>query len=97
MILGYRQLNKAINSAYSSDKIVSYYQLMNIYDLLARLGNCKIFLSLDIYSGYHHIGLKPEAQPKTAFGTTSGNGNRRKHLLAIVPYPDYSHTLYQKV
>ena len=59
MVLDYRQLNKAINNVHNSDKIVSYYPLLNISDLLAKLGNYKIFSSLDLHYEYHHIGLKP--------------------------------------
>ena len=72
MVLDYRKLNKAINSAHNSDKIVSYYLLPNISDLLVSLGTCKIFSSLDLHSGYHHIRIKPETRPKTAFATVSG-------------------------
>ena len=72
MVLDYRKLNKAINSAHNSDKIVSHYPVLNISDLLAKFGNCRIFLSLDLCSGYHHIGIKPEARPKTVFTTMSG-------------------------
>ena len=54
------------------NKLISYYPLSNITDLLVRLQNCTIFPSLDLISGYHHIGLTPEAKPKTAFATTSG-------------------------
>ena len=72
MVLDYRKRNKAINGADKSDKIISFYLMLNISDLLARLGNCKIFSSLDLHSGYHHIGIKPEARPKTAFASRSG-------------------------
>ena len=40
-------------------------------DLLARLQKCTASSSLDLRSGYHHIGLTPEAEAKTAFATTS--------------------------
>ena len=72
MVLDNRKLNKFINSVHNSDKIVSYYMLPNISDLLATPGNCKIFSSLDLPCGYHHIGIKPEARSKTAFITLSG-------------------------
>ena len=87
MVLDYRQLNKAINSAHDSDIIVSNYPLPNISDLLTRLGNFKIFSSLDLYSGYHHIGLKPEAQSKTVFATTSGKWQWNITPLGICSLP----------
>ena len=72
MVLDYRKQNKSTNSAHNNNKIVSYYPLPNISDLLARLGNCKIFSSLDLHSGYHHIEVRPEARPKTTFTIMSG-------------------------
>ena len=50
MLLDYRQLIKAITSAHNSNNNVPYYPLQNISYLLARLGNCKIFSSLDLHS-----------------------------------------------
>ena len=50
-------------------------------DLLARLKKCSIFSSLDLRSGYHNIGLTPEAEPKTAFATTRG-----KYYWNIAPF-----------
>ena len=69
MVLYNRKLKKAINSAHNSDNIVSFYPLPNISDLLSRHGNCKILSPLDLHSGYHHIGITPEARPGPAFST----------------------------
>ena len=55
-------------------------------DLLARLQNCTIFFSIDLRSGYHHIGLTPEAKPKTAFATKMVNGTGMWIL------PPYAHS-----
>ena len=65
LVSDYHLLNKSINSAYNGNKIISCYPLLNITDLLVRLQNCKIFSSLDLRSGYHHISLTLEAKPKT--------------------------------
>ena len=72
MVVDYRQLNNTISSAHNSDNIDSYYPPPNISDLLARLGNYKIFSLLDLHSGYYHISLKSEAYSKTVFATMSG-------------------------
>ena len=71
LVLGYHLLNKYINAAYNWNKVLSYYPLPNITDLIERLQNCKMFSSLDLRSGYHHIGLTPKAKPRTTFVTTS--------------------------
>ena len=97
MVLDYRQLNKTISSAHNSDKIISYYPLPNISDLLARLGNCKIFSSLDFCSGYHHIRIKPKAQPKTtAFTTVSGKWQSDITPVGICSIPGiFSYLLWE--
>ena len=73
LVLDCRSLNKSVNVAHNGNSVISYYPIPNITDLLARLQNCTIFSSSDLRSGYHHIGLTPEAKLKTAFATTSGN------------------------
>ena len=72
VILDYYLINKSINAAYNGDNVISYYPLLNIIDLLARLQKCKLFSSLDLRSVYHPIGLATEAKPKTASATTNG-------------------------
>ena len=81
LVLDYHLLNKSIYAAHNGNKVISYYPLLNITDLLARLQSCKIFSSLDLRSGYHQIGLTPKAKPKTAFATTSG-----KWHLNVAPF-----------
>ena len=71
LVPDYWLLNKSINATHNRNEVTLYYSLPNIADLLARSCNCKI-LSLDLCSGYNHIGLTPEAKPKAAFATTSG-------------------------
>ena len=87
MVLDYRKLIKANNSAHYSDRIVAHYSLPNISDLLARLGNCRILLSIDLHSGYHHIKIKPEVTPKTAFATMSGKWHWNITLFDICSLP----------
>ena len=53
--------------------------------MLASLQKFKLFSSLDLRSGYCHIGLAPEAKLKTAFTTTS-----RKWQWNVVPFGIYS-------
>ena len=62
----------SINIVYNCNSVISYYPLSNIVYLLARLQKCAKFSSLDLKSGYHHIGLTPEAKQKRGLNTTSG-------------------------
>ena len=63
-------LNKTINAVHNGNSVKSYYLLPKLTDL-ARFQKCTIFSSLHLRSGCHHMGLTPEAKPKTAFITTS--------------------------
>ena len=72
LALNYHLLNMSIDAVCNGNNSISYYPLPNITDLLARLQKCKLFSSLDLRSGYHHIGLTPEVKPKMAFATTNG-------------------------
>ena len=67
LVLDYWLLNRSIDTMHNGNKVISYYSLLNITGLLARLHNCKISSSLDLRSEYHHIGLIPEAKPKNNF------------------------------
>ena len=71
LVLDYWSLNKSIDAAHNGNRVISYYPLPNIMDLLARLQKCTIFCSLDLRLGYHNISLTPETKPKTAFATSS--------------------------
>ena len=48
------------------------YPIPTMRDLYAKLRGGKIFSCLDLRSGYHHIAVKPEDRPKTAFITEYG-------------------------
>ncbi len=64
MVIDYRKLN-------SISKPVSF-PLPLITDLLDSLGKAKFFSSVDVTSGYHHIRVKEEDIPKTAFTCFEG-------------------------
>ena len=46
---------------------ISLVPLPKIDELYAKLQGYKIFSTLDLRSGYYHIGLSEDAKPKTAF------------------------------
>ena len=65
----------------SNSKVLSTFPLPKIQELLSRLINCKYFSSLDLHSGYCHIGLTEEAKKKTAFVMADG-----KYQQNVVPF-----------
>ena len=71
MCVDYRALNKLlppVKKAHSNAKgVLSLVPLPKIDEIYACLRGSKVFSTLDIRSGYHHVEMTAEARPKTAF------------------------------
>ena len=52
--------------------IKNKYPLPHIDILFDQLAKTKVFSMIDLMSGYHHIKIRPEDVPKTAFSTMYG-------------------------
>ena len=61
LCIDYRQLNKVT--------IKNKYPLPRIYDLFDQLQGARCFSKIDLRSGYHHLWIRSEDVPKTAFRT----------------------------
>ena len=61
---------------------ISLVPLPKIDELYAKLQGYKIFSTLDLRSGYYHIGLSEDTKPKTAF-VVAGMG---KYQFNRVPF-----------
>ena len=83
MHIDYWKVNQSLITACnnSNGKVVSTIPLPKIQELLSRLNNCKYFSSVDLHSGYYHIGLTEEARKKTAFVMAHS-----KYQWNIVPF-----------
>ena len=49
------------------------YPLPRIYDLMDQLVDARVFIKIDLRSGYHHIKVMEEDIQKTAFRTRNGH------------------------
>ena len=70
MCVHYRRINKLqpeVTKADGGKGCISLIPLQKIDELYAKLKGYKVFSSLDLRSGYYHIGLKESAKPKSAF------------------------------
>ena len=70
MCVDFRKLNKTqpeVHNMNGDKGCISSVPLPKIDELYAKLQGHKIFSTLDLHSGYYHIGLSDSAKPKTAF------------------------------
>ena len=85
MCVDYRKLNKLqpeVTNADGGKGCISLIPLPKIDELYAKLKGYKVFSSLDLRSGYYHIGLTETAKPKSAFILSSLG----KHQFNRVPF-----------
>ena len=76
MCMDFRRLNKQlpeVKNMSGGKGCISLVLLPKIDELYAKLQGKKVFSTLDLRSGYYHIGLSDSAKPKTAF-VVSGMG-----------------------
>ena len=74
MCIDYRRINKLqpeVTKADGGKGCISLIPLPKIDELYAKLKENKVFSSLDLRSGYYHIGLTESVKPKSAFVLSS--------------------------
>ena len=71
MCVDYRRINKLQPEVTKADGCISLIPLPKIDELYTKLKGYKVFSSLDLRSGYYHIGLKDLAKPKSALVLSS--------------------------
>ena len=99
--MDYRRINKLqpeVTNADSGKGWISLIPLLKIDELYAKLKGYKVFSSLDLRSGYYHIGLVDSAKPKSAFILSSlGKYQFNRVLFGLTQAPAYLKKLINDV
>ena len=101
MCADFRRLNKQlpkVKNMSGGKGCISLVPLPKIDELYAKLQGYKVFSTLNLRSGYYHIGLSDSAKPKTAF-VVSGMGKFEFNRVpfGLVQAPVYFQRLINEV
>ena len=98
MYVDYHHINALQTEVDSSSRgCMSLYPLPKIDEMFAKLHSTKIFTTLDLRSGYYHIGLTDEAKLKTAFITPHGKWHFNMVPFGLAQAPSYFQQLMNQV
>ena len=104
MCVDYRMLNQLlpkVDKAYSKAKgILTLVPLPKIDEIYAKLEGSTIYSTFDMRSGYYHLELNPESQPKSAFvvgGPKGGKWEFKRCPFGLTQAPAYFQMLVNKV
>ena len=91
------ELQQEVITAGKTKGQISIHPLPKINEMYAKLKGAKVFSTIDLRSGYHHIALGKSSRAKTAFVTPFG-----KYEFLMVPFglaqaPAYFQLLMNKV
>ena len=100
LCVDFRKVNKLQQEVIIAGKTkgqISIHPLPKIDEMYAKLKGAKVFSTIDLRSGYHHIALGKSSRAKTAFVTPFG-----KYEFLMVPFglaqaPAYFQLLMNKV
>ena len=100
LCVDFRKINELQQEVIRAGKTkgqISIHPLPKIDEMYAKLKGAKVFSTIDLRSGYHHIALGKSSRAKTAFVTSFG-----KYEFLIVPFglaqaPAYFQLLMNKV
>ena len=100
MCVDFRKVNElqqqVITEGKSKGKI-SIHPLLKIDEMYAKLKGAKVFSTIDLRSGYHHIALGKDSRAKTAFDTPFGKYNFIMVPFGLAQAPAYFQLLMNKV
>ena len=76
---------------------LSLYPLPKIDEMFSKLGGATIFSTIDLRSGYYHIGLTRESRTKSAFVMPMGKWQFKRTPFRLSQAPAYFQLLIDKV
>ena len=102
LCIDYRQLNQQLPFVQKADSnnskgVISLIPLPNIDELFGRLKGTKIFTTINLRQGYHHIALTEDLIQKTAFTTPFGKWEFVKCPFGLNQVPAYFMALINNV
>ena len=100
LCVDFRKVNELQQEVITAGKTkgqISIHPLLKINEMYAKLKGAKVFSTIDLRSGYHHIALGKSSRAKTTFVTPFG-----KYEFLMVPFglaqsPAYFQLLMNKV
>ena len=99
-VIDYRKINslqKQIKRADKSTGCLSLYPLPKIDEMFANLNKSQIFSTIDLRSGYYHIGLTEGSRLKSAFIVQMGKFEFLRTPFGLLQVPTYFQLLIDNV
>ena len=100
LCIDYRKVNALQPEVKRTEKgtgCLSLYPLPKINEMFSKLGGTTIFSTIDLRSGYYHIGLTRESRAKSAFVVPMGKWQFKHTLFGLSQAPAYFQSLIDKV
>ena len=100
LCIDYRKVNALQPEVKQTDKgtgCLSLYPLPKIDEMFSKLGGATIFSTIDLRSGYYHIGLTRESRAKSAFVMPMGKWQFKHMPFGLSQAPVYFQLLIDKV
>ena len=100
LCVDYRKVNALQPEVKRTDKgtgCLSLYPLPKIDEMFSKLGGATIFSTIDLRSGYYHIGLTQESRAKSAFVVPMGKWQFKCTPFGLSQAPAYFQLLIDKV
>ena len=98
--LDYRKVNSLQQEVKRTDRgtgCLSLYPLLKIDEMFTKLNGAKCFSTIDLRSGYYHIGLTCKSRAKSAFVVPMGKWEFKQTPFGLSQAPAYFQLLIDKV